>query len=84
MKFCSKCGNALVPKGENKLYCNICEKEYNIKDNITEEYISSQKVSTKEESETKIVSKDQKVVNEKISNKDRNAKEAHFGVNEET
>jgi DNA-directed RNA polymerase subunit M/transcription elongation factor TFIIS len=84
MKYCSKCGNALVPKGEKKLYCNICEKEYNIKDAITEEYISNQKVSTKEESETKIVSKDQNDLNEEISNEDRNAKEAHFGVNEET
>ncbi|TFG29973.1 MAG: hypothetical protein EU532_02105 [Promethearchaeota archaeon] len=76
MKFCPHCNNILIPR-KNKLFCKVCNEEFDLDLKQKEEFKIVKKIMCDEsDSEPIIVKEGQK--KENISEEDRKAHEEYF------
>lgn len=75
MKFCPDCDNIIFPKNQ-KLYCNACEKEFDL-DSKSDDFKIVKKIRHDEKESAPIVVKET-LASVKISSQDRKAFEEYF------
>jgi DNA-directed RNA polymerase subunit M/transcription elongation factor TFIIS len=76
MRFCPNCENILIPRNK-KLYCKVCNKEFDLNPDCLNEYRSSKHILN-EVQQNYIVSKDHSIKSFPISNELRKAYEDFF------
>ncbi|MHA1488429.1 MAG: hypothetical protein ACTSRI_02100 [Promethearchaeota archaeon] len=81
MRFCKKCNNILIPRN-NKLYCQACDEEFDLKDN-KDDFKIIKKIRHDDAETAPIVSRES-FKSKRISDQDRKAYEEFFNSSEDS
>jgi len=82
MKYCPECGNLLFPNKKGKLYCKVCEEEFDLDQDSEKDFKIVKKIKHDDKEITPIIIKNA-FKGDKISAQDRKAFEEYFGKSED-